>query len=135
MPKLIAEPVRIPVPGGKVIDEYIGKVASSTWPVSVARMTAPAGWIEPAQTPFFDEITLVLEGSVHIEHGDGTLDVNAGQAVMTRAGERVRYSAGPQGADYVAICMPAFTPELACRDSDSDADVDSDAGSDSHADG
>lgn len=123
MPKLIAEPVRIPVPGGKVIDEYIGHVASSTWPASVARMTAPAGWIEPAQTPFFDEITLVLKGSVRVEHGDGTLDVNAGQAVMTRAGERVRYSAGPDGAEYVAICMPAFTPELACRDSEPGPDT------------
>jgi hypothetical protein len=118
MPQLIAAPARIPVPGGKVIDEYVGLVSTSTWPISVAHMRAPAGWTEPAQAPFFDEITLVLAGLVSIDHSAGRLDVHAGQAVMARAGERVRYSVGPDGAEYVAICLPAFAPELAQRDSE-----------------
>ncbi len=116
MPELIASPSVVPVPGGKRIEEYAGRVATGTTAVSVAVMTAPAGWDEPAQTPEFDEVTVVLEGLVRVEHDGGSLDVPAGQAVLTRAGERVRYSAGPHGARYVAVCTPAFAPDLAHRD-------------------
>jgi ethanolamine utilization protein EutQ (cupin superfamily) len=115
VPQLIERPTRIPVPGGKVIDEYVGKVTSGTTAVSVAHMKAPAGWEEPAQTPEFDEVTLVLVGSVRVEHDGGVLEVLAGQAVLTHAGERVRYSVGPEGAEYVAVCLPAFDPDLAHR--------------------
>jgi mannose-6-phosphate isomerase-like protein (cupin superfamily) len=115
-PELVEHPTRIPVPGGKVIDEYVGKVTTGTAAVSVARMTAPAGWDEPAQVPEFDEVTLVLAGSVVVEHDGGSLTVPAGQAVITRAGERVRYSVGPEGAEYVAVCLPAFDPDLAHRE-------------------
>jgi mannose-6-phosphate isomerase-like protein (cupin superfamily) len=118
MPRLIAAPSRIPVPGGKVIDEYVGRVASSSAAVSVAHMRAPAGWSEPAQAPEFDEITLVLEGSLRVDFDGGSLEVTAGQAVTAAAGERVRYSVGANGAEYVAICLPAFAPELAHRDGD-----------------
>ena len=116
MPELIPSPTRIPVPGGKVIDEYVGRVTTETSAVSVAHMQAPAGWEEPAQTPEFDEVTLVLRGAVVVEHDEGTLEVHAGQAVLTRAGERVRYAVGPEGAEYVAVCLPAFSPDLAHRD-------------------
>jgi len=119
MPKLVASPARIPVPGGKVIDEYVGRVASSMSSVSVAHMQAPAGWSEPAQAPDFDEITLVLRGSVRVEHEGGSLEVAAGQAVITAAGERVQYSVGDDGAEYVAICLPAFAPDLAHREDES----------------
>lgn len=116
MPQLIEAPTRIPVPGGKVIDEYVGRVTSSTSEVSVAYMTAPPGWDEPAQAPEFDEVTLVLSGSVRVESVEGLLEVRAGQAVVTRAGERVRYSVGDEGAQYVAVCLPAFSPDLAHRE-------------------
>jgi ethanolamine utilization protein EutQ (cupin superfamily) len=116
MPQLIEGPTRIPVPGGKVIDEYVGRAASGTEAVSVAHMRAPAGWDEPAQTPAFDEVTLVLHGLVLVEHDGGTMEVRAGQAVFTRAGERVRYSVGDDDAEYVAVCLPAFDPELARRE-------------------
>ena len=115
MPELISGPSRIPVPGGKVIDEYVGRMRSGTEAVSVAHMTAPPGWDEPAQTPEFDEVTLVLGGAVHVEHDGGTLVVSAGQAVLTRAGERVRYTT-PQGAEYVAVCLPAFAPDAVHRE-------------------
>jgi quercetin dioxygenase-like cupin family protein len=116
MPELIEKAARIPVPGGKVIDEYIGRVNSGTEQVSVAHMVAPAGWEEPAQAPEFDEYTLVLRGALRIEHAGGATDVRAGQAVVTRAGERIRYRALAEGAEYVAICLPAFAPQLAHRD-------------------
>ena len=117
MPQLIAGPQRIPVPGDKVVEEYVGRVATGTDGVSVARMVSPGGWGEPAQTPEFDEVTVVLRGTVRVEHDDGVLDVAAGQAVLTRAGERVRYSTpDPDGAEYVAVCLPAFAPDLAHRD-------------------
>jgi mannose-6-phosphate isomerase-like protein (cupin superfamily) len=116
MPHLIESPARVPVPGGKVIDEYVGLASSSTREVSVAHMRAPAGWAEPAQTPDFDEVTLVLSGVVRVEHDGGSLDVEAGQALLTRAGERVRYTVGDEGAEYVAVCLPAFAPELAHRE-------------------
>ena len=117
MAELIETPTRIPVPGGKVIDEYIGRVNSGDSAVSVAHMVAPGGWVEPAQRPDFDEVTLVLKGSVRVEHDGGVLDVRAGQAVITRAGERIRYTTPEEGgAEYVAICRPAFSPEAAHRD-------------------
>lgn len=121
MAELISAPTRIPVPGGKVIDEYVGRVNSGSEPVSVAYMQAPPGWTEPAQTPEFDEITLVLRGMVRAEvpseiGGVKTLDVRAGQALLTRAGERVRYSTGEEQTEYVAICLPAFSPESVNRE-------------------
>jgi mannose-6-phosphate isomerase-like protein (cupin superfamily) len=117
MPEHITAPTTIPVPGGKQIDEYVGAVNTGTDFVSVARMSAPGGWTEPAQRPDFDEVTLVLRGVVRVTHDDGELDVRAGEAVLTRAGETVRYSTpDPDGADYVAICVPAFTPSAAHRD-------------------
>lgn len=119
MPEFIQAPTRIPVPGGKVIDEYVGRVNSGTDALSVAYMQAPGGWTEPEQTPSFDEITLVLRGVVRVEHMGGYLDVAAGQAVLTKAGETVRYSTLADGAEYVAICVPAFDPDLAGRTEES----------------
>jgi mannose-6-phosphate isomerase-like protein (cupin superfamily) len=117
VPQHITAPTTIPVPGGKVIEEYVGRVNSGTDALSVARMSAPGGWTEPAQAPDFDEVTLVLRGTVRVEHDGGVLDVRAGEAILTRAGERVRYSTpDPDGADYVAICVPAFSPDAAHRD-------------------
>jgi ethanolamine utilization protein EutQ (cupin superfamily) len=116
MPKLIAAPARIPVPGGKLIDEFFGHVNSSDAQISIARMRSPAGWSEPGQRPQFDEFTIVLIGSVTVEHENGIMEVAAGQAVMTAKGEWVRYST-PNGAEYIAICLPAFTPDGAHRDS------------------
>ncbi len=116
MPQLIDAPTRIPVPGGKQIDEYVGRANTGTDALSVAHMVAPAGWEEPAQTPEFDEITLVLRGVVRVEYTGGFLDAAAGQAVITKAGETVRYTTPTaDGAEYVAICVPAFAPELARR--------------------
>jgi mannose-6-phosphate isomerase-like protein (cupin superfamily) len=121
MAELISAPTRIPVPGGKVIDEYVGRVNTGTDAVSVAHMVAPGGWSEPAQQPEFDEVTVVLRGVVHVEVSDrdggtSTLEVPAGQAVLTRAGERVRYSTGAEETEYVAVCMPAFSPDSVNRD-------------------
>jgi mannose-6-phosphate isomerase-like protein (cupin superfamily) len=125
--ELIEKATRIPVPGGKVIDEYVGRVNSGEAAVSVARMVAPGGWSEPAQTPDFDEYTLVLRGSVRVETATGTFDVPAGSAIVTRAGERIRYSVpDAQGAEYVAICRPAFAPDLAHRDDERDDESDAD---------
>lgn len=115
MPEHITRPTVVPVPGGKQIAEYVGRVSTSTSAASVARMRAPAGWAEPAQTPEFDEVTLVLSGVVQVEYDGKVLAVRAGEAVLTRAGERVRYTT-PDGAEYVAVCVPAFAPELAHRD-------------------
>ncbi|MDQ1521491.1 MAG: hypothetical protein QOI55_2564 [Actinomycetota bacterium] len=116
-PKHIAAPTRIESAGNvpKLIEEFVGRVNSSTPEVSVARMTSPAGWQEPAQTPDFDEFTLVLEGTLNVEHRDGSLDVRAGEAVIAPAGEWVRYST-PDGAQYVAVCLPAFSPDTVHRD-------------------
>ena len=117
MPQLVSSPTRIPVPGNKLIEEYIGRVNSGDGAVSVAHMHSPSGWSEPGQQPDFDEFTLVLSGSMRVESRDGTLDVRAGQAVIVRRGEWVRYSTpGPEGAEYVAICLPAFEPAAAHRD-------------------
>jgi ethanolamine utilization protein EutQ (cupin superfamily) len=112
----LLEPARVPVPGGKLIDEYVGVVSTNTSEVSVAHMVAPPGWHEPYQTPEFDEITVVISGELHVDHDAHRLVVRAGQSVLTKAGERVRYAAGPRGADYVAVCLPAFTPETAHRE-------------------
>lgn len=123
MPELITTPTRIPVPGGKIIAEHVGAVttpqAELQSSVSVAHMVAPAGWSEPFQTPEFDEITLVLQGQVLVDHDAGQMAVEAGQTVITRGGERVRYSCGPDGAEYVAVCLPAFAPESAHREAES----------------
>ena len=116
MPQLITTPTTIPVPGGKVIDEHVGRVTTGTDAVSVAHMKAPAGWSEPFQTPQFDEITLVLAGTVLLDHDGGQLRVEAGQSVITKAGERIRYSTGEDGAEYVAVCLPAFSPETVGRE-------------------
>ncbi|MFI7695330.1 cupin domain-containing protein [Nonomuraea sp. NPDC049655] len=116
MVRKIEGPTRIPVPGGKIIDEHVGRVNSGDEQVSIAHMTAPPGWAEPAQTPSFTEYTVILRGSLLVEHDGGTVEVGAGQSVVTSPGEKVRYSVGPDGAEYVAVCLPAFTPESAGRD-------------------
>ena len=117
MPRLIPAPTRIPVPGGKLIDEFVGHVNSGAAAVSIAHMRSPAGWSEPGQRPDFDEYTLVLRGTLRVEHDSGAIDVHAGQAIIAPKGEWIRYSTpGPDGAEYVAICMPAFTPDAAHRD-------------------
>jgi quercetin dioxygenase-like cupin family protein len=116
MPRLISSPTSIPVPGGKIINEHVGRVNTGTEAVSVAHMVAPPGWDEPAQAPAFDEITLVLKGEVIVDHEGGPTTVAAGQSIITSAGERVRYSCGPEGAEYVAVCLPAFSPETVNRE-------------------
>jgi mannose-6-phosphate isomerase-like protein (cupin superfamily) len=115
MPEVFRTPTRIPVPGGKVIDEHVGRVNSGTEALSVAHMLAPSRWSEPPQTPEFDEVTLVLRGTVRVEHAGQVLEVHAGQSVLTSAGETVRYSTGDVETEYVAVCVPAFSPGLAHR--------------------
>ena len=120
-PKLIEKPARVAAAGTKpkLIDEYIGRVNSETQGLSVAHMRSPGGWIEPGQTPDFDEYTVVLRGILRVEHLGGALDVAAGQAVITLKGEWVRYSTpAPEGAEYIAVCSPAFTIDAAHRDAD-----------------
>jgi mannose-6-phosphate isomerase-like protein (cupin superfamily) len=118
VPKLIAAPTIVAAAGTrpKTIEEFAGRVNSGHATVSVARMTSPAGWEEPGQRPEFEEITLVLRGTVRVEHQGGSLDVRAGQAVVTSPGEWVRYST-PDGAEYIAVCVPAFSPTTVHRDS------------------
>lgn len=119
MPEHITSPTRIVAAGNppKQIDEYVGRVNSKTSAVSVAHMRSPVGWIEPGQTPEFDEYTLVLAGMLTVETREGTLAVRAGQAVMVAGGEWVRYSTpGTEGAEYVAVCLPAFSPGTVHRD-------------------
>jgi mannose-6-phosphate isomerase-like protein (cupin superfamily) len=119
MPTFISQPTRVQSAGNKpkLIDEYIGRVNSQTSAVSVAHMRSPQGWLEPGQTPAFDEFTIVLKGMIRVEHKGGSLDVAAGQAVIAHAGEWVRYST-PQddGAEYIAVCVPAFSAETVHRD-------------------
>jgi quercetin dioxygenase-like cupin family protein len=115
MPKLISAPTRIPVPGGKFVDEYVGKVNSGDTILSVAHMRSPAGWSEPGQRPDFDEYTIVLSGALRVEHEGGVVTVTAGHAVIAERGEWVRYST-PDGAEYIAVCLPAFTVETVHRD-------------------
>lgn len=119
MPTLIQRPSIIQAAGTKPkrIEEYAGRVNSGHSSVSVARMVSPEGWLEPGQQPEFEEITVVLKGTLRVEHKDGQFDVRAGQAVVTHPGEWVRYSTpGPEGAEYVAICLPAFSMETVHRD-------------------
>jgi mannose-6-phosphate isomerase-like protein (cupin superfamily) len=119
MPTLIPKPTRIQAAGNrpKIIDEYIGRVNSRTSAASVAHMCSPQGWIEPGQTPEFDEFTIVLRGSLRVEHKGGVLNVRSGQAVVTHAGEWVRYSTPEEGgAEYIAVCLPAFSMETVHRD-------------------
>jgi mannose-6-phosphate isomerase-like protein (cupin superfamily) len=120
MPTLIPAPAVVPAVGTrpKRIEEYAGRVNSGHSHVSVARMVSPEGWREPGQTPEFEEITLVLRGTLRVEHRDGALDVSAGQAVVAHPGEWVRYSTpAAGGAEYVAICLPAFSLDAVHRDS------------------
>lgn len=117
MPTLVPSPTRIPVPGGKILDEYIGRVNSEDSAASIAHMRSPSGWTEPGQQPDFDEFTIVLRGSLRVESRDGVLDVHAGQAVIAHRGEWVRYSTpAPDGAEYIAVCLPAFDLPAAHRD-------------------
>ncbi len=119
MPRLIASPVRVAAAGQppKTIDEFVGGASDGTQAVSIARMASPPGWAEPGQRPEFDEWTIVLEGTVVIDHDGGELEVGAGQAAVCRAGEWVRYrTPGPEGARYFSVCVPAFTFESAHRD-------------------
>jgi mannose-6-phosphate isomerase-like protein (cupin superfamily) len=119
MPTLIAKPTRITAAGNepKIIEEFVGRVNSAENRLSLAHMRSPGGWVEPGQTPGFDEFTLVLKGSLRVVHGKGTIDVAAGQAVIAHAGEWVQYSTPhPDGAEYIAVCLPAFSPQTVHRD-------------------
>ena len=119
MAELVPAPTRIVAAGNmpKVIDEYVGRVNTQTSTVSVAHMRSPAGWVEPGQTPDFDEYTVVLRGMLRVRHKGGTLDVRAGQAVLSRRGEWAQYSSPEaEGAEYVAVCLPAFSPDTVHRD-------------------
>ncbi len=119
MPRLIERPTIIRAAGDlpKRIEEYAGRVNSGHDSVSVARMVSPEGWVEPGQRPEFEEITIVLRGLLRVEHDAGSLDVRAGQAVVATPGEWVRYSSPePGGAEYVAVCLPAFSPDTVHRD-------------------
>jgi ethanolamine utilization protein EutQ len=117
MPTLIEKPTRITPVGTKpkLIDEFIGNVNSKTAALSVAHMRSPAGWLEPGQTPEFDEYTVVLKGMLRVAHKSGIIDVRAGQAVIAHRGEWVQYST-PEGAEYIAVCHPGFTPATVHRD-------------------
>jgi mannose-6-phosphate isomerase-like protein (cupin superfamily) len=119
MPTHVRQPKIIEAAGNKPkrIEEYVGRVNTGTPAVSVARMTSPSGWVEPGQTPAFDEYTVVLRGTLRVTSRDGALDVHAGEAVIAHAGEWVQYSTpGPEGAEYIAVCLPAFSPDTVHRD-------------------
>ncbi len=119
MPTLIAKPTRIEAAGNKpkLIDEYIGRVNSRTEAASIAHMRSPGGWVEPGQTPDFDEFTVVLQGMLRIRHQGGSMDIQAGQAVIAHRGEWVQYSTPlAEGAEYIAVCLPAFAPQTVHRD-------------------
>jgi mannose-6-phosphate isomerase-like protein (cupin superfamily) len=119
MPRLIDMPAVVAAAGNKPkqIEEFAGRVKSGHTSVSVARMISPEGWQEPGQRPEFEEITVVLRGLVRVEHEGGTLDVRAGQAVIATPGEWIRYSSPePGGAEYIAVCLPAFSPDTVHRD-------------------
>lgn len=119
MPRLIPSPTRVDADGDppKVIDEYVGRLSSEDLGISVAHMRSPQGWSEPGQTPEFDEYTVVLKGKLIVEHRGGRLEVSSGQAVHAAPGEWVRYSTpDPEGAEYVAVCVPAFAPDIVHRD-------------------
>ena len=119
MPTLIAQPTKIEAAGNKpkIIEEFIGRVNSGESRLSIARMKSPGGWVEPGQTPQFDEFTVVLKGMLRVKHKGGEIDVKAGQAIIAHAGEWVQYSSPEaEGAEYVAICLPAFSPATVHRD-------------------
>ena len=119
MPELIPAPTRVTAAGEppKSIEEYVGRVNNGEGRVSVARMRSPQGWSESGQRPTFDEYTIVIAGVLVVEHEGGTVEVSAGQAVHCRPGEWVRYSTpGPEGAEYVSVCLPAFSPQTVHRD-------------------
>ncbi|MBN4081244.1 cupin domain-containing protein [Caldithrix abyssi] len=119
MPQLISSPSIMAAAGNKPkrIEEYVGRANSEHSSVSVARMVSPSGWVEHGQRPEFEEITVVIAGSLRVEFAGGEYEVNAGQAVVTKPGEWVRYSTpGPEGAEYVAVCIPAFSPATVHRD-------------------
>jgi mannose-6-phosphate isomerase-like protein (cupin superfamily) len=121
MPKLIETPTRITAAGNKPkqIEEFVGRVNSGHDSVSVARMRSPSGWTEPGQRPEFAEISLVLAGMLHVEHEQGAFEVRAGQVVVCAPGEWVRYSTpSPEGAEYIAVCLPAFSPTTVHREED-----------------
>ena len=119
MPQFISGPTRVEAAGNipKLIDEYVGQLNTGTEGLSIAHMRSPAGWAEPGQTPEFDEYTVVLGGALRVESREGSFEVTAGQAVFTHAGEWVRYSSpGETGAEYIAVCLPAFSPDTVNRD-------------------
>ena len=119
MPTFINSPSIIKAAGNKpkVIEEFIGRVNSDTEGVSVARMKSPSGWIEPGQTPEFDEYTIVLKGTLRVETKNESIDIKRGEAIITHKGEWVRYSSPlPDGAEYIAVCLPAFSPDAVHRD-------------------
>jgi mannose-6-phosphate isomerase-like protein (cupin superfamily) len=120
MPVTLTTPVQVPGPGGKTIHEHVGHVASGTAGLSVAHMTAPPGWEEPAQTPQFDEVTVVLRGTMRVEHGAGHTDVGPGETVLVTAGERVRYlnPSATEASEYWAVCTPAFSPATVNREAE-----------------
>lgn len=117
MPTLIERPTRVEAAGTppKLIDEFVGRVNIGDGRLSIAHMRSPAGWAEPGQSPEFDEYTLVLAGAIRVEHRGGVLEVRAGQAVLTKAGEWVRYDT-PAGAEYISVCLPAFSPGTVHRE-------------------
>ena len=119
MPTFIPSPTRIEAAGNqpKLIEEFVGRVNSKESRLSVARMKSPGGWVEPGQRPEFDEFTVVLAGTLHVKGEHGEWDVHAGQAIVAHAGEWVQYSTpGAEGAEYVAVCLPAFSPQTVHRD-------------------
>ena len=119
MATLIQKPMTIQAAGEppKLIEEFIGRVNSGTAAVSIARMKSPSGWSEPGQTPEFDEYSVVLRGSLHVKLKNHEFDVEAGQAIIVKAGEWVQYSSpSPEGAEYIAVCLPAFSPEIVHRE-------------------
>jgi quercetin dioxygenase-like cupin family protein len=121
MPQLISSPTIIKPAGNKpkIIEEYVGRVNTGHETTSVARMVGPEGWLEPGQRPAFEEITVVLKGLLRVEHEDGMIDVREGQAIVVKAGEWIRYSCPESGgAEYVAVCLPAFSPDTVHRDPD-----------------
>ncbi len=120
MPRLIESPTIIAAAGNKPkrIEEYVGRVNTGHHSLSIARMQSPAGWVEPGQRPEFEECTVVLRGCLRVEHADGVLDVQAGQAIVTAPGEWVRYSTPLGDTEYIAVCLPAFGPDTVHRDSE-----------------
>jgi mannose-6-phosphate isomerase-like protein (cupin superfamily) len=119
MPRLIPAPTRVAAAGNKPkqIEEFVGRVNTGHRQLSVARMISPEGWVEPGQRPEFREVTVVLRGMLRVEHEEGVIEVSAGQAIITEPGEWVRYGTpGSGGAEYLAVCLPAFSPDAVHRD-------------------